>query len=107
MEFNLIGDIESFKGVIIGSSAGAMIQISEYHITPDEDYNIFTYNKGLNFIKEFDIEVHYERTEIQNKCIYKVLDEKIDKVYAITNVGGIIVDNENITLLGVIKTFNK
>jgi hypothetical protein len=40
-EFNLIDDIENFKGVIIGSSAGAMIQISEYHITPDEDYNIF------------------------------------------------------------------
>lgn len=105
MEFNLIDDIENFTGVIIGSSAGAMIQISEYHITPDEDYNIFTYNTGLNLIKEFDIEVHYEGTEIQNKCIYKVLDEKKDIVYAIANNGGIIIENEKITLLGDTKTF--
>lgn len=41
IEFDLIDDIESFTGVIIGSSAGAMVQIAEYHITPDEDYNIF------------------------------------------------------------------
>lgn len=107
MEFNFIEDIENFTGVIIGSSAGAMIQISEYHITPDEDYNTFTYNTGLNLIKEFDVEVHYEGTEIQNKYIYKVLGEKRDKVYAITNVGGIIVDNEKITLLGDTKTFTK
>jgi peptidase E len=106
-EFNLIDDIENFKGVIIGSSAGAMIQISEYHITPDEDYNIFTYNTGLNFIKDFDIEVHYEEAEIQNKYINKVLREKRDKVYAITNTGGIIVDNEKIVLLGKVKTFSK
>ncbi len=53
----------------IGSSAGAMIQIAKYHITPDEDYNTFTYNKGLNLIKDFDIEVHYEGTEVQNKYI--------------------------------------
>lgn len=106
-EFNLIDDIENFKGVIIGSSAGAMIQISEYHITPDEDYNIFTYNTGLNFIKDFDIEVHYEEAEIQNKYINKVLREKREKVYAITNTGGIIVDNEKIVLLGKVKTFSK
>lgn len=107
MEFKFIDDIENFAGVIIGSSAGAMIQISEFHITPDKDYSIFTYNTGLNFIKDFDIEVHYEGTEIQNKSIYKVLEEKRKKVYAITNTGGIIIDNEKITLIGDTKTFNK
>ncbi|WP_238859523.1 MULTISPECIES: Type 1 glutamine amidotransferase-like domain-containing protein [unclassified Clostridium] len=106
-KFNFIDDIENFTGVIIGSSAGAMIQISEYHITPDEDYKIFTYNTGLNLIKEFDIEVHYGETEIQNKYINKVLGEKREKVYAITNTGGIIIDNKKITLLGNIQTFSK
>ncbi|NRY58942.1 Type 1 glutamine amidotransferase-like domain-containing protein [Clostridium beijerinckii] len=106
-EFNLIDDIENFTGVIIGSSVGAMIQISEYHITQDEDYKIFTYNTGLNLIKDFDIKVHYEETEIQNKCINKVLEEKRKKVYAITNTGGIIIDNKKITLLGNIQTFSK
>ncbi|MFT8351580.1 Type 1 glutamine amidotransferase-like domain-containing protein [Clostridium saccharoperbutylacetonicum] len=106
IEFDLIEYIQSFTGVVIGSSAGAMIQISEYHITPDRDYNTFTYNTGLNLIKEFDIEVHYEGTEIVNQCIYKVLEEKRKKVYGITNTGGIIIDDEKITLLGDIKTFS-
>ena len=105
-EFDLISDIEKFTGVIIGSSAGAMIQISEYHIIPDDGYNIFSYNEGLKMINDFDIEVHYEGTEVQNKYIKKVLEEKKDKVYAITNSGGIIYDNKNATLLGDTKTFS-
>jgi peptidase E len=107
MELDLINDIENFTGIIIGSSAGAMIQIAEYHITPDEDYNTFTYNTGLNIIKDFDIEVHYEGTEVQNRYIKKVLMEKKDKIYAITNDSGIIVDNGKVILLGDTKTFNK
>lgn len=104
-EFGLVSEIENFKGIIIGSSAGAMIQTSEYHITPDKDYNTFSYNKGLNLIKNFNIEVHYEETEIQKYSINKVLNEKIDTVYAIKDAGGIIVDNERITLLGDVEIF--
>lgn len=104
-EFNLVSEIENFKGIIIGSSAGAMIQTSEYHITPDKDYNTFSYNKGLNLIKNFNIEVHYEEAEIQKHSINKVLNEKIDTVYAIKDAGGIIVDNERITLLGDVEIF--
>lgn len=107
IEFDLIDTIENFTGLIIGSSAGAMVQVAEYHITPDEDYNIFTYNIGLNLIKNFDIEVHYEGTEVQNRYINKVLVEKRDKMYAITNTGGIIVDNKKITLLGDTQIFSK
>lgn len=107
MEFDLINDIERFTGVVIGISAGAMIQIGEYHITPNEDYNRFTYNVGLNLIKDFDIEVHYEGTEIQNKYINKVLNEKRDRVYAITNTGGLIFHDNKITLLGDAKNFSR
>ncbi len=107
LEFNLVNDIENFEGVIIRSSAGAMIQIAEYHITPDEDYNTFTYNMGLNIIKNFGIEVHYEGTEVQNKYIKKVLMDKKDKIYAIRDTGGVIVDNEEVILLGDTQTFSK
>lgn len=104
-EFHLVNEIENFKGIIIGSSAGAMIQISEYHITPDKDYNTFSYNKGLNLIKNFDIEVHHEETEIQKHYINKVLNEKIDTVYAIKDTGGIIIDNNEVKLLGDTQMF--
>ena len=106
-EFDLINEIENFAGIIIGSSAGAMIQIAEYHFTPDEDDDIFSYNKGLNLIKDFDIEVHYKETEIQKNYINKVLNEKTDTVYAIKDTGGIIVDNNEITLLGDTHIFNR
>jgi len=106
-EFDLISEIENFVGVIIGVSAGAMIQISDYHITPDKDYDIFSYNKGLNLIRDFDIEVHYEEAEIEKSYINKVLNERVDTVYAIKDTGGIIVDNSAITLLGDIQTFSR
>ena len=107
IEFDLVNDIENFKGVIMGSSAGAMAQISEYHITPDADYDTFSYNLGLNIINDFGIEVHYAGTEVQNKHINKVLKEKKEKIYAITNGGGIIVDNGEIILLGDTKIFTR
>jgi len=106
-EFDLINEIESFVGVIIGISAGAIIQIADYHITPDKDYDTFSYNRGLNLIRDFDIEVHYEETDIEKNYINKVLNERVDTVYAIKDTGGIIVDNSAITLLGDIQTFSR
>ena len=107
IEFDLTNDIENFKGVIIGSSAGAMIQIAEYHITPDGDYSTFSYNLGLNIINNFGIEVHYEGTDVQNTHIKKVLKEKKEKIYAITNSGGVISDNEEIIILGDTEIFTR
>jgi peptidase E len=106
-EFDLTDEIEGFVGIIMGISAGAMIQIAEYHITPDKDYDTFSYNRGLNLIKDFGIEVHYEETEIQKNYIDKVLNEKKDTVYAIKDTGGIIIDNNEITLLGDTHIFSR
>ncbi|EPZ54469.1 peptidase S51 family protein [[Clostridium] sordellii ATCC 9714] len=60
-EFKIIEDIENYKGIVMGSSAGAMVQVAQYHITPDKDYDTFSYNEGLNMITDFDIEVHYKK----------------------------------------------
>lgn len=106
-KFDLIEVVSGFSGVIIGSNAGAMIQIAEYHITPDEDYRIFSYNKGLNLINGIDIEVHYVGTEMQNYYINKVLDEKVDKVYALSDSGGITVNQQKVLLLGDTKIFSE
>ncbi len=107
IEFDLVNDIEKFKGVIMGSSAGAYVQFTEYHITPDADYDTFSYNLGLNIINDFGIEVHYEGTDIQNEHIKKVLKEKKEKIYAITNSGGIIADNGEIIILGDTEIFTR
>ncbi|MDK2584565.1 Type 1 glutamine amidotransferase-like domain-containing protein [Romboutsia sedimentorum] len=106
-ELGLIKYIETFKGIIIGASAGAMIQTKEYHISPDKDYSTFSYNKGLDIIKNFNIEVHYNETDIQKSSINRVLDEKKRIVYAIKDTGAIIINNNHIELLGDVIEFNK
>ncbi|MGX4599588.1 Type 1 glutamine amidotransferase-like domain-containing protein [Faecalimicrobium sp. JNUCC 81] len=105
-EFDLIDVLENYNGIMIGSSAGAMIQIKEYHITKDNDYDKFSYNKGLNIITDFDIEVHYENSDIQNISISKCLKEKIKTIYSIENQGCIMVLDGTVTMLGKVKKWS-
>ncbi|WBW96395.1 Type 1 glutamine amidotransferase-like domain-containing protein [Oceanirhabdus sp. W0125-5] len=107
LEKDLLNSINKSK-LIIGASAGALIQLNNYYLSPDEDYPEFMYSDGLGLIKkDFQIEVHYDETDIQNRCIQKVLKEKTDTVYAIKDTGGIILDNDKITLLGDVVTFKR
>lgn len=96
--------IKEYKGMVIGYSAGAMIQFDSYHITPDEDYHSFSYQTGLGYISGFDIEVHYCDSKKQRESIQKVKEEKQLNVYGIGEDGGIIVD-ECIHLFGYICTY--
>lgn len=53
-----------------------MIQLDEYHISPDPDYPSFSYERGLAYRNDFDIEVHYDQTKTQLASIKRVLEEK-------------------------------
>lgn len=95
-----------FQGVMIGYSAGALIQLQEYHLTPDEDYPAFAYYNGLPFPRDFYLEVHYEGTSLQNQSIQRVLTERRKKVYAtVTDRSAIILDGPETTFLGNVKQF--
>lgn len=103
---DLTDTIRNFKGIVMGASAGAMIQLDEYHITPDQDYPEFSYEKGLGLVHDFYIEVHYENTMAQNASISRVLAERGKPLYAVENHGGLIVgDNGQVTLLGGVRRF--
>lgn len=92
--------------MVIGMSAGALMQLQNYHLSPDKDYPEFIYSKGLGLLhSDFYIEVHYEGTAIQKECIKKVLAEKANTVYAISNQGGLLIDHNNLHLLGDVITF--
>ena len=107
-EFELVDLLEKFDGVVLGCSAGAMIQLEEYHITPDWDYPEFGYHKGLPWLKDFYVEVHFEDTEEQRKSISKVLQERQKPIYATRhNNAAIIVDNGEIQLLGDVRTYGR
>lgn len=105
-EFDLTDVLKERNGIIIGYSAGAVIQLSEYHLSPDKNYPEFKYYEGLSYLDDFYLEVHYEGTKVQNNAIRRVLKERGKTVYATAlRTGAILVDNGKIKLLGDVKTF--
>ena len=107
-EFDMYDVLTEFNGIVMGYSAGALIQLSEYHITPDEDYSEFKYYKGLPYLNDFYLEVHYEGAEIQNDSIQRVIAERGKPVYAtVLGNGAMLIDNGNIKLIGNVETYNK
>lgn len=106
IEFDLYDTLINYNGIVMGYSAGAVIQLGEYHLTPDKDYAEFAYYKGLPYLNDFYIEIHYEDTDLQNQSISKVISERKKTLYAIfRDSGAIIVDNGFIRLIGKVKTF--
>ena len=104
--FGIYDVILQHGGIYMGYSAGAVIQLNEYHLSPDNDYDEFAYYEGFPFIDSFYLEVHYEETDIQNTSIQRVLAEKKKPVYATSFMSSaIIVDNGNIKTIGKVKKF--
>ncbi|MBE6604055.1 MAG: peptidase S51, partial [Ruminococcaceae bacterium] len=50
-EFNLYDTLMQHKGIVMGYSAGAVIQLAEYHLSPDDDYPEFNYYEGLPYLQ--------------------------------------------------------
>ena len=107
-EFDLIDTLKTFDGIVMGYSAGAVIQLGQYHLSPDDDYPGFDYYTGLGYLNDFYLEVHYEATEAQWESIHRVICQKHKRVYA-TNLmkGAILVDNGDIKLLGEVDVFEE
>jgi peptidase E len=108
-EFNIISNLESFDGVMLGISAGAVIQFGTYHLSKDRDYKRFDIYPGLNIINDFGVEVHYgDRRRSQNKALIKMNKIIPRTYYTIPNAGALIKDGDNIILInGAKKHFFK
>ena len=105
-EFYLTDALKNHNRIIMGYSAGAVIQLSEYHLSPDKDYPQFNYYEGLSYLNGFYMEVHYEGAKAQNDAIRRVLKERGKTVYATAlKKGAVLVDNGKIKLLGDVRTF--
>ena len=100
-EFELCDLLLAHKGVVVGYSAGAVIQLGEYHLSPDDDYPAFGYYKGLPYLDGFSLEVHYENKPWQDESVHRVVSEKQIPVYVLhTAQGGIVVENGKIKTVG-------
>lgn len=105
IEKGLLNYIDKCR-VVIGASAGALMQLVKYFIIPYEGFSDLMYFNGLGLINtDFYIVVHYKNTEFHNNCIKIALKEKTDTIYAIGDRGGIVIDNENLLIFGDVTIF--
>ncbi len=77
-----------------------MVQLDNYHITPDDDYPDYQYQDGLGLVSGFEIEVHYCHSDIQEAGLRRVIKEKQLPTYTIPNDGGLLVNEHQIQTFG-------
>lgn len=71
----IIPMLELFDGIVMGASAGAMVQVEEFVI--DGDGYPYSYHKGLGYILNTDIIVHYKKDdEHLMKMMRRSLEER-------------------------------
>ena len=106
-EKKLLQVLKRYQGIVLGYSAGAMMQLENYHITPDEDYPDFSWQKGLGYLKELDIEVHYQATPHQKRFIERARQEKGLLTLAIYEKGGFINRDGQTSYFGQVDFFDE
>lgn len=104
-EKNIQEAIEKHQKIYIGSSAGAMIQFKNYHISKDSDYQCFRYEQGLNLLDGFSIEVHYRRRKNQKRAIRKVHRSYKHPIITIPDDGVCLVTKQEIFVIGSAKLY--
>lgn len=102
-ELGITEAVKNFNGVVMGASAGAMLQLETYHITPDEDYAEYGVWRGLGLVKGLDLEVHYLATPIQQQCSRRAAKEIGLPVYQMWHEGGLLIDGGKITVMGAVE----
>ena len=97
---NIREKIQDFKGIVMGTSAGAMVQFDKFHITPENIEDEYEYcENGLGLLSGFDIEVHYEEDFLHLSGMITALKENGTTIYAMPNEGGVIVKNGRIKMI--------
>ena len=102
-EKELLYDIKHFKGIVIGESAGAVLQFKRYFITAKNNYYGYeAFYDGFGILNDpFYIDVHTDSNiNYLNRLKEISLEKKID-VYAIYDDGCIVVNRKT----NEIKTF--
>lgn len=75
--------LKDYDGIVMGASAGAMVQVREF-VIDGEGYD-YSYYKGLGFVKyDMDVIVHYNADPHLKAIIIRSLNERpLTKIYAI------------------------
>ena len=103
VELGIADTVKNFRGIVMGASAGAMLQLELYHITPDEDYDSYGIWRGLGLVRGIDLEVHYLSTDLQNSCSVRAAKELGLPIYQMWHEGGLLIENGKVTVMGHVE----
>ena len=105
----ILYDIKHYKGIIIGASAGADLQLKRYFITAKNNYyKYFAFYDGFGILDDpFYLDVHSINNYFYLNKLQRIANEKQKLVYAIFNDGAIIYNRETnkIKLFGSVMQF--
>lgn len=98
IEYDLVSDIKTKEGIIIGVSAGSMNQITNVIYKDEIDNNIIVKYKGLGF---FDTNI-YPHVDINNKDYLQEIFEvsKYGKILCLPNSSFIRIEDNKVDIIG-------
>jgi peptidase E len=98
---NIRDALINFKGILMGTSAGAHTLCSKAIITKGRGYpNSFSYD-GLGVITGLNVHAHYNREDMEEDTELKnLVSNSIDSIYAIPEGCAIVINNDSAYYLG-------
>ena len=103
--------IKHFKGIIIGESAGTLLQFKRYFISKRNNfYNTFAYYDGFGVIEnDFYIDVHSINNTFYQKRLQAEANKLNKKIYCLYDDGAILLNRstKKIKIYGPIKIVTK
>ena len=110
-ETELLYTIKHYKGIIIGFSAGAVLQLKRYFITAKNNYyKYFAFYDGFGILDDpFYLDVHSSKNKRYLAKLQKTANEKKKTVYAIFDDGALIYNREtsSLEIFGHVLTFDE
>lgn len=108
-ETEILYNIKHYKGIIIGFSAGADLQLKRYFITAKNNYyKYFAFYDGFGVLDDpFYLDVHSIYNKRYLEKLQNVANEKKKNIYAIFDDGAMIYNRSTneIELFGNVMTF--
>jgi peptidase E len=98
-ELDLVDAFKNFKGTMIGFGAGAIIQLLDYQLEPCQYWD-FKYFHGLGLVDNIGIVVGFDDGDENNMSIDRFIKEKKKPLYAIFDMGAVVVNNGEVSTIG-------
>lgn len=100
-EMGIADFLRAYRGIVIGCSAGAMVQCNLFHITPNLFYPDFCHQDGLGMLpKDIGVEVHYVPDDTHIEYLQRTVRETGRTILLLDNHSGAVFLNGEWVLMG-------